>query len=206
MKKALFFIVLIIFISKAYSQKTMGLRVGLNLSRQQTENEIYDLSDMKNKYGITGNIILKFPMFSFMMFQPEIGYTQKGARYVGSFYSYSTNFEYLELQTNFIFKSPYRSLYIITGPYASYCIGGSSISDNKPAVEFEISNNDVLFYDAGFSAGLGLLKDVGKVKSFIEARYNYGLIDVNNKTNYSNTNIININRGFGFFAGVLYNI
>jgi len=206
MKKTLFFIVFIIVVSNAYSQKTMGLRVGLNLSRQHTENEVYDLSDMKNKYGITGNIILKFPMFSFMMFQPELGYTQKGARYVGSFYSYSTNFEYLELQTNFIIKSPYHPLYIITGGYASYCLGGSYILNNKPAIEFEISNNNVLFYDAGVTAGLGLLKDIGKVKSFIEARYNYGLIDINNKTNSNNTNIININRGIGVYAGVLYNI
>ncbi len=206
MKKTFLFLIFIIVINNAYSQKTLGLRVGLNLSTQQTENEIYDISDMKKKYGITGNIILKLPMFSFMMFQPELGYTQKGARYVGSLYSYSTNFEYLEFQTNFIIKSPFYPVYIITGPYASYCIGGSSILDNKPAVEFEINNNNILFYDAGFTAGFGILKDIGKVKSFIEARYNYGLIDINNKTTTDNINIININKGLGLFAGVLYSI
>ncbi len=206
MKKILLIVAVCLLTFSVYSQKRLGIRAGVNLARQHTENEMYDIKDMRNKFGITSNLILRIPVFSFMLFQPEIGYSQKGAKYVGNMYSIQTNLDYVELQTNLIFKSPIFPMYIIGGPYASYCLSASAIQNSTPAFVVEIDSENILFYDAGFSAGLGITREIGPIRTYVEARYNYGLLDVNNKINTENLNIVNKNRGFALFLGLLYNI
>lgn len=204
--KILLTLILITASTFVFSQKLIGVRAGVNLFTQIAENEIYDMSDSKNKYGISGNLAYQFPIFSFMAWRNEIGYNQKGARYVGSLYSYTRNLDYMDLQSNFVFRTKMFPVYVFGGGYASYCLSASAVEDNASAYPLAIDNQNMLFYDAGAVGGFGFIRTLGTTHSYIEARYNYGLLDVNNMKNANGLDIINYNRGFGVYIGVFYYI
>ena len=202
------FIIILFFIlffnPNTFAQYQIGIRTGVNLSFQYIENSDFDLENMNKKYGLNAALILNKPIFSFLSFQPQIIYSQKGVRYTGSLSNYKLSIDYFELQTNIKLHSYLFPIYIIGSPYISYCLSASSqINTEEPVIE-EIGKNNLLFYDFGISAGIGMQKDLGVIKLFIEGRYEFGFVDINALQNSAGLEIINKNKNIAVFGGILY--
>jgi hypothetical protein len=178
-------IVLILFVScnsvLAQSKARFGMRGGLNMAN------IAELdSDLRNDFYAGALIAIKFTK-QFTL-QPELNYSRQGAKLNGV-----VNEEFDEITIDYLSLSILAKVYVVNNLhliFGQYL--GVNLYDN-------LNNNNVFFFlpqlDVGFVVGMGF--DIISNLT-IEARYNFGLIDVYNQNSEDvfalNVNGRNINK------------
>jgi hypothetical protein len=207
-----FLLIIFLFLSfSSFGQIKLGIKAGATFSQQKNSGIIYPVTDLKyNKSFQTGvNINLQiFKNFEYLFFQPELFFIQKGYEYSGVYdfgngdvkYKDKITYDYLELPFNFKLLIPLTPFYLFGGGYASYCLGGfNKFISGEILIENElnISENGILFYDAGFQSGVGIQKGLGATKFVLEGKFGMGLIDIN----YSSPVILK-NKYFGLSIGI----
>ncbi|MBS1564867.1 MAG: PorT family protein [Bacteroidetes bacterium] len=180
-----------------------GIKGGVNLTNLYVDN----VKDENMKVGFNAGLYAKVPLSRVVSIQPELLYSQKGAKltYDNVFGSgeYRFNLNYVEVPVSAVFNVA-KNLNLHVGGYASYLANANvkRMNDNGEASTIADLNEDNFHrFDYGLLGGVGV-----DVQNFtIGARYNYGLHEIGksgslsgNVTSNSKNSAINLFIGFGF--------
>ena len=180
-----------------------GIKGGLNL----TNLYVNDVKDENMKAGFNAGFFAKIPVTRGLSIQPELLYSQKGAKltYDNVFGSgeYRFNLNYVELPLSAVINVA-KNFNLHVGGYASYLVSANvtQLKSNGDGNTIADLNEDNFHrFDYGLLGGLGV-----DVQNFtIGARYNYGLHEIGksgslsgNVTNNSKNSAISVFIGFGF--------
>ncbi len=188
-----------------------GVKGGVNLSQLYVDQP--NAEDENMKVGFHVGLFGKVPVTDFLAFQPEVLYTNTGAKvtYGGSDLAALLGIQQGEVRFNLNYVQVPLTLVgnlgafnIHAGPYVSYLVR-ANVKDLKSA---DLSTNNVTELntdnfnrvDYGLVGGIGV--DVKGVT--IGARYNYGLREIGNSglagslTNNSRNSVAQLYLGFGF--------
>lgn len=164
----------------------LGVKGGLNLYNINNDNGAEYDSKAGFHLGLLGHIHLskKFAI------QPELVYSQQGAKYTTSGVETKVDLGYLNIPVMFqyMFENGFR---IQAGPQVGIMINAESETNN---VETELNDN-LAAIDFALGAGLGWIHTPSGFG--VDARYNFGITNIN-----ENSSVKSSNRGFQL--GVFY--
>jgi len=137
-----------------------GIKAGINISNlYDTKGE--DFSD-KSKIGFAGGVFVSIPIGTYLGFQPELIYSQKGFKGSGNIllteYEYTRNVDYLDVPLLLQIK-PIPGLSLLAGPHFSFLLHkGLSFDSGNITVEqqTEIRNNNIRKNILGVTGGLDI--------------------------------------------------
>jgi len=171
MKKiSLFLSTLIIAASLFAQQSAIGLKGGLNVSNLSNSSGY----DMGSKLGFNGGLLAHIHLGPSLALQPEAVYSSQGAKYTvtGTEHTLSLNYINLPVQVQYMFNNGFR---LQTGPQVGFLAGvKDKVNDDETGF---FTSQDFKTVDFSWSAGLGYLSTSGLG---VDARYNFGISDINN--------------------------
>jgi Outer membrane protein beta-barrel domain len=141
-------------------EPAFGVKAGINISNlYDTKGE--DFSD-KSKIGFAGGVFVSIPIGTYLGFQPEVLYSQKGYKGSGNIiladYEYTRNVDYLDIPLLLQIK-PIPGLSLLAGPQFSFLLHkGLSFDSGNITVEqqTEIRNNNIRKNILGVTGGLDI--------------------------------------------------
>lgn len=189
MKKISLFLCALVFSFALYAQNgSMGLKAGVNISNLSNSSGY----DMGSKVGFHGGLLAHIHLVPSLALQPEVMYSSQGAKYTtsdGNEHTLSLNYVNIPLQLQYMFNNGFR---IQTGPQVGFL---AQVKDKVRETETGFfTSQDFKTVDFSWSAGLGYLSYSGLG---IDARYNFGISDINNAGN-------NVLKNNVFQLGVFY--
>jgi Outer membrane protein beta-barrel domain len=165
----------------------VGVLAGVNVARLHFSEEDPDL-DLRSKTFLATGAVVEVALTRGLSLQLEPMYIQKGGRleirdFFGEDASASLRFSYIELPALLKYAKatgPVRP-YLIAGPSVAYRVGGVTLRDEATGEEEEPEDADenIGKWDVGLGAGGGLQFPVGRSTLFVEARYTWGLSNIN---------------------------
>ena len=196
-----------------YPVFTFGPRLGINFSNvnfsggnENTETVFgntykvkEDLKDDRENFvGFQAGAFFNIAFNKLFSLQPEIVYTQKGARFTGANRNFETDvldeyvsvvkLNYLEIPVlaKVTFGSDSSNFFITAGPAVSYLLSGHEryrISGKTTEQDAPFAYNDETFakynrLDATVYAGIGFTYASRIGRFSVEGRYGYGLLDL----------------------------
>ncbi|RYE57735.1 MAG: PorT family protein [Sphingobacteriales bacterium] len=181
-----------------------GIKAGLNLANLYVD----DVKDENFKAGFNAGLFAKLPVTRGFSIQPELLYSNKGAKLsydagiFGGEGEYRFNLHYVELPVLAVINVV-KNLNIHAGPYVSY-LAGANITrvndDNEVNDITDLKADNFNRIDYGLAGGIGL--DFQNLT--VGARYNYGLREIGESglsgqiTKNSKNSVINVYLGFAF--------
>jgi hypothetical protein len=189
MKKISLFLCALVFSFALRAQNgSMGLKAGVNISNLSNSSGY----DMGSKVGFHGGLLAHIHLVPSLALQPEVMYSSQGAKYTtsdGNEHTLSLNYVNIPLQLQYMFNNGFR---IQTGPQVGFL---AQVKDKVRETETGFfTSQDFKTVDFSWSAGLGYLSYSGLG---IDARYNFGISDINNAGN-------NVLKNNVFQLGVFY--
>ena len=204
----------------AQTSPTFGLKAGLNVS--SISDDGYE--DAKSKAGFYGGIFMNAPLSEQFSIQPEVLYSQYGAKTVSTYTtplqtvrnSASLNLDYIAVPVMFQFHAT-PDFYIEAGPEFGFLVSakakgdrtttaaGGGASSTASYTSQDMKDNFSSFnMGAGLGLGFNFTPNLG-----INARYVAGFTDINKKSNgedgtTSTNNDNNKNRNNTFQVGLSY--
>lgn len=171
-------------LSFGLNAQKIGIKGGGNLSTLSTDAS----ADYSMKPGVNVSVFFQKDLIPLIDFRPGIGYMQKGYKteVLGVEWLGTTN--YLQMDFDFVVKPPIIPIYLVAGPNLSYALSGTTKIDNY-SFDTEFGSGKTLAYDLGLSAGLGYLVNLPLIDFFVEAKYDMGIIDIDDAS--SNTFVKN---------------
>ncbi|MCD9854852.1 outer membrane beta-barrel protein [Epilithonimonas sp. JDS] len=207
----------------AQTSPTFGLKAGLNVS--SISDDGYE--DSKAKAGFYGGIFMNAPISEMFSIQPEVLYSQMGAKITergsgtvaGSDYSYrlssSTNLDYITVPVMFQFNAT-PNFYLEAGPEFGFLISAkarnssyTNVEGNFDADSYDSDSRDIKDNFSGFNMGAALGLGFNFTQNFgINARYVAGFTDISKKNNGEDGNTTleqsGKNRNNAFQVGLSY--
>ncbi len=175
MKKLAFIIIAIAmigFTGQSFAQ-SIGGKLGLNFANISGDNT--DNNEMN--MGFAAGVFINIPIVpSLVSLQPEILYSQKGAKidaeipYLGTVTTKIwTN--YIEIPIMAKVTIPVVPIYAMVGPYIGYALNGKvDIDGTSTSVSgSELEDGGTKRFDYGLNFGLGYEKGFGPINVFIDA-------------------------------------
>lgn len=151
-------------------QARLGLKGGLNVSTI-TNN----LGGQRgSRLGLNAGLLAHIHLNSQLALQPEVVYSSQGAKYTVSDgeHELALNYVNIPLQLQYMFANGFR---LQTGPQVGFL---ASVKDKRNGAETGyFTTQDFKNIDFSWSAGLGYLSTSGLG---VDARYNFGLSNINN--------------------------
>lgn len=201
-------------------QPQFGVFGGLSVADQWVGDD-YDGYSTKSKAGGIVGLQLALPISYGWYVQPEVSYSNMGAREWGSFTgndgssftgNVNYNFNYLNVPVLFKYQEPFTGLGIMFGPQYGYLLSANSKPASGDFVKGSIIDG---YHRSDLSAVLGLeyyFPNNGQPgpKFGFSMRYQFGILNVNNNAyDDDNGNISNYqpsvrNNGFFLTAGVRF--
>jgi hypothetical protein len=191
------------------AQTEIGARVGLSFSTFREENRP---DNSRANPGVEfGVLINKGIVGDILSIQPEIQFTQSGARIQPSdnnFFSTTVNNIRVPVLVKLEFKAGPVGLFFEGGPYAGYAISGqnrfkTTNDDSKSDIDF--TRSEFRRFDAGGILGAGVAMGFDPIKFTLGARYAMGLVNLNTADDirdsdkfYNNSWIIGVGVHLGF--------
>lgn len=181
-----------------------GLKAGLNLANLYVD----DVKDENFKAGFNAGLYAKLPVTRGFSIQPELLYSNKGAKLAydagifGGEGEYRFNLHYVELPVLAV-VNVVKNFNIHAGPYVSYLAGANvtRVDDHNNVSDItNLKADNFNRIDYGLTGGIGL--DIQNLT--IGARYNYGLREIGESglsgeiTKNSKNSVINVFLGFAF--------
>ena len=164
----------------------IGVKAGLNLYNVNNDNNVEYDTKTGFHLGLLGHIHLA-PQLAF---QPEVVFSTQGAKYSVGNSETKLNLSYVNvpLMVQYMFDNGFR---LQAGPQVGFLVAAKSETNN---VEIDVKDN---FETVDFAIGAGL-GYVHPASGFgVDARYNLGLININDNSPVKSTNR-------GFQLGVFY--
>lgn len=181
-----------------------GIKAGLNLANLYAD----DVKDENFKAGFNAGLFAKLPVTKGFSIQPELLYSNKGAKLAydagifGGEGEYRFNLHYVELPVLAVVNIV-KNFNVHAGPYVSYLAGANitRVDDNDNVNDIsDLKADNFNRIDYGLTGGVGL--DFQNLT--IGARYNYGLNEIGESglsgeiTKNSKNSVINVYLGFAF--------
>ncbi len=226
--KASLFFILIFSHLQSFTQTSVGLKVGTQLTTWNIDGEVnFGFDNPKIKVRLQIGRVIEIALSDFISIQPEFLYIQKGTKvdledgYYGYSYYYSNDFEgegrykfdYLELPL--LVKLKFDDMndtnfFLTAGPSFGYLtkatiefeitVDGETDTDSE---EFEFDDDDGIDrfdISAAFGAGVGFPLGIGKLT--FETRYLIGLSNLIAENDFNDGSIKN--RGLAVSLGYMY--
>ena len=173
----LMFAFFLVFASYAQSAK-FGLKAGLNAATLSNNQGV----DFNTKLGFHAGLLAHIHLAPSWALQPEVVYSSQGAKYTINDVEHELGLNYINipLQVQYMFNNGFR---VQTGPQLGIL---ASVKDKMNDVETgNFTSDDFKPIDIAWSAGLGYLTYSG---FGIDARYNFGLNNINDAGTASRRN------------------
>lgn len=210
----------------AQTSPTFGLKAGLNIS--SISDDGYE--DSKSKAGFYGGIFMNAPVSEMFSIQPEVLYSQMGAKTVDTYTSTignasstvrnsaSLNLDYITVPVMFQFHAT-PAFYLEAGPEFGFLVGAKAKGDTETSTTIggststsseSYSSREMKDNFSGFNMGAALGLGFNFTPNLgINARYVAGFTDINKKNNDENGNTSlenndNKNRNNTFQVGLSY--
>lgn len=160
---------------------TWGGKIGLNMSNLNTNVDV----DFKSKICYTAGVFVTIGLMNALTFQPELLYSNKGAKYEetfeGQIFKIAVILNYLEMPL--LFKYNFGMMgdsqwmpNVYAGPYAAYRLNGKFKVKYDGQTETEdIESDEMNTMDYGLVLGAGLDVPAGGGKISLDLRYSLGL-------------------------------
>ena len=185
------FLSLLIFLPVfAYSQTSIELRYGMNRAIWRIDDRILEDNTYTLDRIICG-IGVDIPITKMFSIKPEIGYVQKGNRYIQQDTSSKENFidkmNYIELPVQLKFNLHYEqfTFYLSAGPNFSYAINGTNYYSRLTKTDYyqqevKINFSDDIFRKAevGILLGTGVSLPIWKLRLGVDVRYSNSLTNL----------------------------
>ncbi len=180
---------------------TGGFKGGMNLANFHGD----DVEDTKSKLGFCGGGFVTFSLSKVVVIQPELLYSQKGAKWEIEFlnetWKVTDKFNYLEIPIFIKMIMPVQGKVAPTlflGPYFGITITNprEEIEVNGMTIEDEIE--EVKDTDFGAVLGVGIDFDLGKGKIALDARYSLGLTTLSEADLHVKNNVFSFLLGYSF--------
>ncbi len=186
MKKLVLVIAILVFTLNMNAQISFGAKSGINIASISGDNT--DL--FEPKIGLVIGGVAEFKISDAFAVQPEILFSQQGISIENSNTKLKMNYLNLPIMAKYY---PTTSLSLQFGPQIGFLL--SAKADNgKVTVD---RNDNFKTVDLGLGFGIGYKLDFGL---FFDARYNIGLININdvNGTDKNYNSILNFSVGYYF--------
>ena len=190
-----------------YSQNSrtsrVGFKVGFNLANLYADN----VKDQNMKVGALAGFYAKLPIADGIAFQPELLYSNKGAKLtyddvIQGKGEYRFNLNYIETPFTFVFNV-LPNFNVHAGGYAAYLASANvkKLKDGTTTSVPDLKADDFNRMDYGLVGGLGL-----DFKSLnIGMRYNYGLKQIGHSGSLSGDLTQNSkNSALSFYIGMAF--
>jgi len=171
MKKISLFLCALFFAGILFAQNAnIGLKGGLNISTIRVNGN----NEWGSKPGFNGGLLAHVHLSPTIALQPEVVYSSQGAKYTISNgeHALSLNYINIPLQLQYMFNNGFR---LQTGPQVGFL---TNVKDKVNQMETGyFTTQDFKSIDFSWTAGLGYLTYSGLG---VDARYNFGLSNINN--------------------------
>lgn len=175
MKKFLFITALSLSAMLAKAQHVeLGLKAGVNFASIQQSNSGY-----KSKTGVNGGLLAHIHLNKSWAIQPELVYSEEGAKYTSNNVKHDLNLNYLNIPVLLQYMTP-SGFRLQTGPQIGLLL---SAKDEVGDVAIDRKDN-LSSTNFSWSFGAGYLLPVGLG---FDARYNLGLSNINDVDNSPKT-------------------
>jgi len=185
----------------AFSQITFGARVGINIASQTTQVNSLDINlDSDDNVGFTIGGLVNIAITDAFSIQPELNYIQKGgedeSELFGETITTELNLNYIEIPVlaKYAFGSETFKVFVMAGPSIGYGLNGEITFDDEESEDFDWDEEGANRTDFGFQAGVG----VQYRNIFLDARYGFGLSDIEDLEDDVDVTNEGINIGIGY--------
>jgi hypothetical protein len=152
-----------------------GIRAGLNLASVNGDDVSFDNVSPENRVAFSGGLFAGIRVTPNFLIQPEVLYTQKGARYEAAGEEAEIKLDYVEVPV--LLKGRFGSggvkPSVFVGPAVAFKVSGKTEFQGE-----EEDVEDVKSADFGIVFGAGLDLAVGSGAFTIDARYTLGLTTI----------------------------
>jgi hypothetical protein len=148
----------------------VGVIGGVNLA-----NFGRDITGSTMRFGFMGGLFIEIPVAENLFLTPTLWYLQKGYSDSG----FTVTVDYLELPVNVLWKKPIGTsakLRVFAGPQVGYLLIKNQTGTTASTIG---SDPGLKAIDFGINGGLGVEMTFGKLTFLLDARYQYGLANVN---------------------------
>jgi hypothetical protein len=158
----------------------LGIKAGVNVYTIHNDNNV----DYDSKVGFHAGLLSHIHMSKHVAIQPEVVYSSQGAEYtvVNTETKIKLGYINVPVMVQYMFDNGFR---LQAGPQVGFLVNAESETNN---ISTDISNN---LNDVDFDLGVG----VGYVHPAsgigVDARYNFGIANIND-----NGNVKSVNNGF----------
>ena len=176
----------------AQAQVSIIPKGGITLSNISFDQ---DQPGQKSRMGYVAGLGINFPITSdnFFSIQPELLYIQQGTRVTGG--DLGLNYAQLPLLLKINFGGENFPIYVNAGPSFGYLLNPPS------AAVGDVSFTDPKRLDIGLQFGGGLGVKAGPGNVLLDARYGFGITDINNLPNGGDALNKSKNNVFQFTVG-----
>lgn len=186
------------FVPVAAAQKagdmTIGVMAGVNYGKVSSDPEPQGIT-LDYKVGFLAGGFLGIAVNDVFSVEPQAFYAQKGAKVSGSGVEGSVKIGYIEVPLLGKFWIPSESQvkpFIFAGPYVAFkvrCkVDGTAFAGTSTDCD-QTSEINLKSTDFGATGGAGLEFRAGKQVVRVDARYDFGLTDINDDSSTDNTKI-----------------
>ena len=169
---------------------TFGIKAGVNFANMSGD----DTDGLNSLTAFVGGGFVEFPMSPAISIQPEVLYSQKGAKFDNPGTDVSFKFDYVDIPVLFKYTMPGESArpYFLFGPSVGFNINSERSADGQ--------SEDL---DTVASTDFGLVFGIGAnfQKFLIEGRYDLGLSNINDDDTdprIRNNTVFQLMLGYGF--------
>jgi hypothetical protein len=169
-----------LFLNMAFGQTpgmpvkiTKGIKAGLNSSKFTGD----DVSDLKSKSGFIGGVFVRVGVLGIVAVQPELLYTQKGAKIDSASTKITYNVNYLEIPLLVRVDIPFVIVrpFLYGGPTLGFKLSAKTKTEQNGQTN-EADINEAKSSDTGIALGVGAdLNVLGFGSIVVDLRYTKGL-------------------------------
>lgn len=185
----------------AQTSPTFGIKAGVNISSLSDDG----FDDTKSKVGFSGGLFMNAPLSEQFSIQPEVLYSQMGAKIEGKFantaYSTTRSLDYITVPVMFQFRAT-PAFYIEAGPEFGFLVSAKdkdTVGNFSTTNQIDTDNFNTFNMGLGLGLGFDITKNIG-----VNARYVAGFTDINKDGNTSLQNDGNKNRNNTLQAGLYF--
>ena len=187
---------------------SLGAKVGAGISYFSNFDDYNGLIKRSPNIMVDGGVIANLSFTQLISLQFEILYEQKGEKYkmtlgtttqTSRFY---LNYLTLPILVEFSHSFGNFNLFGGLGPYMGYALNGK-IKNPDTTENIEFGKDKFRRFDVGASVDLGVGYKAGPGHIFLDLRYNYGLMDIQQPKDKPEGYKSHCNRNFGIYLGYL---
>ena len=193
--------IVLLFATATQAQIRVGIQAGANISNQSRNDfKSSKLLSTEAFKGFHAGVVADIPLTSNLYLQPQLQYTQKGAKYTAAFGTDAKlTMHYVEVPVNLLYKInvPFGKVYGGAGPVISYGFAGK-IANNGQTNKLYSADKNWNRLDVSANAVAGVEFNNG---FFANVNYQRGFRDINK------SDAVTVkNRSAGLTVGYLLNL